>query len=311
MKSLYSRYSMLLLAVASLAACTKKVDVKVPEIKDGLTLFCDNETGKHLTVVVGRSMSILKYNSRQNLFINNATVKLYANGALVETLTYNEDTQSYLSVTKTEPGKQYKITVEAAGYPMAEAEAEAPQQVPLVLQSIVDTTMPSPFGGGFVMALAITIQFNEPAATKDYYQLNFYSADQLMYNLPLQPSWECLGIKDASIAPQLDAINGESCVSGDIVFNDALFNGKSKQVVSSVSPHVIFALPDSASGDTVYPVFKLARISEARYRYHKSYKKAQEADGNPFAEPVNVYSNVKNGHGIFSISNPANVELKR
>lgn len=310
MKSLYN-CSIFLLAIISLVACTKKVDVKVPEIKDGLTLFCNNETGTAISVIVGRSMSILKYNRKENLYVKNATVKLYANGVMVETLKYDEDMGLYLSDTKTEPGKKYKITVEAPGYPSAEAEAEAPLQTPLILQSIVDTTMPSPWGGGFVMATAVTIKFDDVPGIKDYYQLNFYSADQLMFSRQPEPSWECLGIKDASIDLQLDAINGESCVSGDIVFNDELFDGRSKQIVSSVSPHVIFGLADTLSGDTVYPVFKLARISEARYRYHQSFKKAQEADGNPFAEPVNVYSNVKNGHGIFSISNPSYVLLKR
>ncbi len=307
MKPIY-KYILPLLATVILASCDKTIKVKVPEIKEGLTLFSNTETGTQMAVVVGKSMSILKYNRKQELFVKDATVKLYADGVLTETLKYNDGLQFYLSEGIVEEGKHYKLVVEAPGYATIEAEADAPQRVPLILESVVDTTMPSRFGG-FTMATAVKIKFDDPAATVDYYQLNFYSADQLIFSPQPEPSHECLNIQDPSIDGQLDVINGESCVNGDIVFNDVLFNGRSKYITSSVSPYVLFPQPNGG-GDSVYPVFKLNRISEARYRYLQSYKKAQESDGNPFAEPVNVYSNVKNGHGIFSISNPAFVQIK-
>jgi hypothetical protein len=44
----------------------------------------------------------------------------------------------------------------------------------------------------------------------------------------------------------------------------------------------------------------LVNTSEAYFNYLKSFNMYQRASGNPFATPVQVYSNVENGMGIFA-----------
>lgn len=302
-----NKIALLVCTIVSFASCEKDIKVDVPEMKPGLTLFSHTETGTPMTVVVGKSVSILRYTHNSDMYVNNATVKLYANGTFVETLEFEPTMNWYMSRVNIDPGKRYKIIVEAPGYTTVEAEAEAPGKVPARLQYIADTTITNPFGGGMMMGTAVAISFDDPAGS-DYYQLNFYSADQLVGGFAPEPSQECLNIKDPSIDPQLDVIGGGDCVSGDIVFNDALFGGKTKQIMTAVSP---FVLSPIIGTDTTLPAFKLTRISEARYRYVRSYKKARDTDGNPFAEPVNVYTNVKNGYGIFSIVSPEWIYIKR
>ncbi len=41
------------------------------------------------------------------------------------------------------------------------------------------------------------------------------------------------------------------------------------------------------------------RIDEAYFRFRQSIKSYHETSGNPFAEPVQVYSNIENGLGVF------------
>lgn len=298
--------AILVCTIVSFTSCEKDIKVDVPEMKEGLTLFSHTETGTPMTVVVGKSMSILRYTNRSEMYVTNATVKLYVNGTFVQTLEYEPTMNWYFSTVDVEPGKRYKLVVEAPGFTTVEAEAEAPGKVPAKLQYIADTTIANPFGGGMMMATAVAISFDDPAGA-DYYQLNFYTADQLAMGFVPEPSQECLNIKDPSIDPQLDVLDGGNCVSGDVVFNDDLFSGKNKQIMTAVSP---FTLSPIIGEDTILPAFKITRISEARYRYVKSYKKARDTDGNPFAEPVNVYTNVKNGHGIFSIVNPEWIYIK-
>ena len=83
------------------------------------------------------------------------------------------------------------------------------------------------------------------------------------------------------------------------VLSDDLFNGREKTLYAKISTWQLFDyyyqdLPQS-------PLYiHLYSISEDLYRFILTYNKYTDALGNPFAEPVNIYSNVKNGLGIFS-----------
>ena len=45
---------------------------------------------------------------------------------------------------------------------------------------------------------------------------------------------------------------------------------------------------------------RMEQIDPSYYRYVLSYNAYQQAHGNPFSEPVQVYTNVTGGYGIFS-----------
>ena len=47
----------------------------------------------------------------------------------------------------------------------------------------------------------------------------------------------------------------------------------------------------------------LLTTDEAYYRYHATLRQSRESDSNPFAEPVLVYTNMKNGLGVFAAFN--------
>jgi hypothetical protein len=64
----------------------------------------------------------------------------------------------------------------------------------------------------------------------------------------------------------------------------------------------MFLQPQVLFGDSTYPVVELYHVSEAYFKFEKSRIVASYTNGDPFAEPVNVYSNVKNGYGIFAIN---------
>ena len=44
----------------------------------------------------------------------------------------------------------------------------------------------------------------------------------------------------------------------------------------------------------------LHNISKSYYYYRTSLELYQSASGNPFAQPVQVYSNIENGFGVFA-----------
>ncbi len=49
--------------------------------------------------------------------------------------------------------------------------------------------------------------------------------------------------------------------------------------------------------DSIY--ISLAKTDEAYYKFISTYKNYQDTDGNPFAEPVMIYSNIQGGLGVF------------
>jgi len=47
---------------------------------------------------------------------------------------------------------------------------------------------------------------------------------------------------------------------------------------------------------------KVSALSEEMYLFYKSYAAYDNANGNPFAEPVVLYSNMSNNMGCFGVS---------
>jgi hypothetical protein len=47
---------------------------------------------------------------------------------------------------------------------------------------------------------------------------------------------------------------------------------------------------------------KVSALSEEMYLFYKSYAAYENANGNPFAEPVVLYSNMSNNMGCFGVS---------
>ena len=47
---------------------------------------------------------------------------------------------------------------------------------------------------------------------------------------------------------------------------------------------------------------KVSALSEEMYTFYKSYTAYENANGNPFAEPVVLYSNMSNNMGCFGVS---------
>ena len=77
--------------------------------------------------------------------------------------------------------------------------------------------------------------------------------------------------------------------SDKLLFNDLLFDGETATFKINLNELSYYS----------YLVMNLYSCSEEYYLYNKSYQTAIETTGDPFAQPVQVFSNINNGHGIF------------
>jgi hypothetical protein len=91
--------------------------------------------------------------------------------------------------------------------------------------------------------------------------------------------------------------------------SDELFNGSTFTFSAEIYAWDLFNNYHYYEGEqqptseylTKYPIYaNLLSVSKEFYDYVITRSKYSEAQNNPLAEPVNVFSNVKNGYGIFS-----------
>lgn len=295
------KYCFVFLTVLILVAgCEKDIQVKVPELQPQLTIYSYTEVGGMITASIGRSIGILHYNGDQNLFINNAIVLLYVDGVLADTLILNSTIGDYKSHTIAQYGKAYRLVATATGYSPAEASCDVPALVP-----VQDPIEHVPFARYDVDngdEDKITIKFNDPAGS-DYYLIHFFAARETDSLAGWGGGSGCIFSNDNSVeTPTSDAIGFNTCIDSKSIFlKDQTFNGKTKELSLYVGHYDMLPITNML-GDTLYPAVKLYHITEEYFRYLKSYKFSTQNEGNPFAEPTNIYGNVKNGYGIFTIA---------
>ena len=85
---------------------------------------------------------------------------------------------------------------------------------------------------------------------------------------------------------------------------DVNFNGRQKQLKVSVASYMLNDIKYSSRPPS-RPYVKVYQVTEEYFKYIKSLSAYQNSSDNPFAEPVNVYTNIANGYGIFSANTVA------
>ncbi|NQY66446.1 MAG: DUF4249 family protein [Flavobacteriales bacterium] len=79
-----------------------------------------------------------------------------------------------------------------------------------------------------------------------------------------------------------------------------MFNGGTKTMSLALEYHDL--------GNMLVRV-NLYNISRELFFYNRSFELYNESYGNPFAQPVQVYSNIENGFGIFAGRNKSYKEI--
>lgn len=93
-------------------------------------------------------------------------------------------------------------------------------------------------------------------------------------------------------------------ICGEVFFSDATFDNAEKIMTVSVLEISTEFITDPKF------IFRLNHISKDYYSYNASYQLQAQHEGDPFSEPVPVYSNIVNGFGIFGGLSSSSVELE-
>ena len=275
-----------LLLIALMSSCEKTIKYEIPEYPSKFSIDSRMLTGERIRVFVGKSAYSLS--SREPQVLSDASVRLFEDDQFLTSLQWinvSEDAGYFQTPLRPAAGSKYRIEVDHPDLDMAigETRALSPTQITAWTIDTVD--------------FEVSVSFQDVPNTTDYYAINVYVRNDNQ-DYPL-----FLGTKDPTVDfffDFSDEIFGDGFKSGYTAYlKDETFEGGVKKVnfEEVLISDFIGGLPDAV-------VLEVIRITEDYYRHEQS-KGAQYVGGdNPFAEPVQIYSNVENGYGIVTSGAP-------
>ncbi len=271
-------------------------DIELPKHKAKLVVFANLENSTRRNTFFGQKIYIGKTRStfdtlssfyvRDSVFRDsfwsyntfygtdtvNATAELFKNGQLFATLrrAQLDDLSYYFLDEKIElDGATYKLRVSAAGFETVESEQVMPPLIKLDSAKFLRK--------GFVL--------KDLALYPDAYEFLCFFKDTAM----ARPNYYWL--LTSRFSDRL--INLDPTVNGDVL-SDKSFNGQ------SFAWHVCYK--NTLKENLSYIGFKMHSTTEAALLFERSAALNKSAQDNRFAEPTTLYSNIKNGYGLFSLS---------
>ena len=290
------------------ATCERPVDLDLDIPPPRLVIVSNFTPGEKVQVQVSKSQNILDESPAE--YLATADVGIYQDGKLIERLDLVIDPAGrtppyYITPTfEPEPAITYTIKAEAEGFEPAMAHSFIPAPVAIGEFSVSEVMVgPGPNSYQETYSYQVFLSFEDPDDEVNYYHLNFY---QEVFSYMNSEAGDTI-ILDKKLEPvQFDGLNGtdfiRSFLGGGILLKDNPFaDGVSFSFSLSISPEFEF----------LGKVFaELRTVSEEYYLFHTSISRSQNQSDGPFTNPVAIFNNVENGHGVFAGYNTAQDSIK-
>jgi len=311
-------------------ACREEVKFNDKNISSKMVVNSFVEADSIIIVTIAGSKPIPGVPSNFN-WINDANIVLFVNDKETETLKtrsilpenndydnyyyYEEDyapNVEYYSSTKAEIGKSYRLKITHPKYGETTCETSIPKPVQIIS---VDTTYTgSARYNHDINMVNVAIKFKDPANEANYYRLIAYIKrgeyveeyyNDLIVDSSVVVSEQYPRVNDPVINPEQEDAN--DFVFGSPgnpynIFTDELIDGREYTVNFTISlnnHNRIEGVDLFEKGEFEHLMFILQSITPETYLFLKSSHLHHYYDGDLFAEPVQVFSNVENGLGIF------------
>jgi len=304
-------YFAAILLIPFLMACEKEIGYNHKNQSTFLVMNSYLNPDSVFSVSVTESFSIMENWGGKFL---TADVNVFENETLLETLKLDSIHWRYYGTHKPLVGKSYKITVARKDFLPIEATAVIEPAPEILKCNIVRDSIR---GGTYA-----TVTFKDPPGVKNFYRLVVANVDvydqkpnDYDYNIYYGdygtgssgwsgPGWIFTDYNTyiKSTDPTLNPKSGVTLLE-DVpdnifnIFNDELIDGKE---YSFTFTYYTSYNPEAKNTTVVY----LQAISEDLYKYYKTFA-AQKYFGNEdiLMEPIQVYTNIKNGAGILGSYN--------
>jgi hypothetical protein len=276
-------------------SCEKTISIEIPDEGRKITvnsLFSANST---LLLNLTKSRHILdgKWEFES---VTDADITLFENDELIEKL--GGEQGYYYSSARLSTDKNYRIEISSKGFPDVKAESSIPKPI-----KIDDFTMAQSTNEYGNPVNVFNLQFQDNPTTENYYYIELYVRTYYEYFDENNPDASTISY-ETSLYLQSDDLNvipNNWGMSQGLLLNDELINGR-KYNLTFTSPIDNSNMSGDNIGEKISSTYFVYfhSTSKAYYLYNKSLSKQQESTDDIFMEPVQVYSNVENGFGIFA-----------
>ena len=276
--------------IPALLSCQKLIELEEQEFTEQLVLYClmsvDEKPSwamSHTSIELTHTLDILD-SSRTYEGVNGAQIALYENDSFIEYAEESTILGSYSFRRNIKANATYKIMVNANGYPPVSTEHTTPK----ILNNVeIRTISPKPVGSLTEPNLyRLTYEIDDPLGA------NYYVADfNIVYTT--KNGETLFPVKFWEVSSSLDPLEEKDTTR---VFSDENFDGLHHARTIEFN----YANEDNFKSDHIDFVLTLMHVSESYYLYHRTLELQSNSNEYRFTEPVQVYSNINGGIGLFA-----------
>lgn len=289
------------------AGCSKIVNIEIPPVITKPVIYSLVTDYKPITLYFDSIFGILEYVDSSQMYSTDATVYLYVNHIFKEKLFRGNDYfQSYNYLPKPSDTLSVKVLPEK-GEDTLYAQTYIPQKVNIDSVWFTDSVYEDL--DGFYYS-RVNLRFKDPPRVKNYYEIFIrvrYSLDGKTVDENVETYYsDNPAIVNEGLVASTGQINNDflsDMQPSSVIFSDTLFQGK------EISLGITFLSPSEyATGQPETHSFSLSvylsNVTKAYYQYRKTifmHLNAQQSnvwDG--YVEPIQMFSNVKGGYGVFA-----------
>lgn len=280
------RYNWILILVL-ITGCQLVVDFDIPVDKPKLVLNAIVNPDSTWKVSVSQSRHILdRFPSAD---VPNANVILMDENENLLGYLQQEKPGEYGSDSKPQVNTKYKLKVEVPGYETLLAQTTIPQPIPVTAIKI-DTVLKD-----WYSEVTAELTFTDPPE-KNYYQVYWAAEVSVQSGTSTGEKTDTITYLFPLYLPQTEFEESSA------VFNDTKFNNTTTKIKVQLN-HLAF-------GTIIKHRIILFNLNEDYYNYELTRRLQERTSGDPFAQPVQVFTNITNGIGIFTACAGYSFELE-
>ncbi|MBL7812570.1 MAG: DUF4249 domain-containing protein [Bacteroidetes bacterium] len=267
----------IVLLAGALTSCETELDMTGIELNRRLVVNALINDKDQLSISVSNTVGI-RENTKPGP-LQGATVRVKDQFGNSTPFSFNLATNRYEGGIVAQAGRYYRVEVSAPGYTDVWAELTMPQPGSFQKSNWRDSTGLDSFN---FPTGTLTVNLNDPGGQSNYYRIT------ILYWDIISAEWKSLSPATNDAELEQDGIPTDD---GGYVISDRTFNGKKRSFG--------FITPFGYSGQTPKFLVITESLSEEYYKYFKSLRDYQNPGG-VFTEFTPVFSNVKNGVGVWA-----------
>lgn len=266
------------LIVLGLFACETRLDLSEVSGRSRLVVNALVNDQDKVEIQVSKTMPLGVVSDVE--FVKNAQVVVRDEAGTTINFTYNVGTDKYENLTfRATAGKFYSISVKAQGFDEVFASMVMPSKATLLPSTWTDSTELD--SSGYPTG-TLAVSLNDRGNEDNYYRISLFYYDDIT------ATWNTLLPVTRDAAIESEAIVSDN---GSWVFSDRTFNGQQKKL-DFITPF------GYALGSPKYLVITES-LNDHYFKYFQSIENYKAGAG-VFGEATPIYSNMRNGVGIWA-----------